>query len=198
MDSNPIQQFSDWFEEAKECRGIELPEAMCLATVDEAGHPNSRMVLLKGFNETGFIFYTHLESPKAKSLERHPFASLTFYWEKLHKQVRILGEVQPVSSTEADDYFKTRPRLSQIAAWTSKQSSELDSRETLDKQFDTFFKQYKGKDVPRPSFWSGFRVVPQEMEFWEERPNRLHDRFLYTLEGEGDLPKRWAMKRLYP
>ncbi len=190
---NPLEQFAVWFQEAKNNPEIKLPDAMCLSTVDEKGFPDARMVLLKGFDESGFVFYTNFNSPKAKSLLRVPQAALTFYWEKLKRQVRIRGTTKKVSEIEADAYFKTRPRDSQIGAWASDQSATLDSRATLEKKFQEFSKKFEGAEVPRPKHWGGFRLVPSQIEFWTECPNRLHDRFLYIRS-----PKGWAMQRLAP
>ncbi len=151
------------------------------------------MMLLKGFDADGFVFFTNLNSAKARSLKRTPQAALNFYWEKLRRQVRVQGTVQAVSDTEADAYFKTRPRGSQIAAWASEQSRPLTSREFLEKRVKELEKKFEGKEVPRPTFWSGFRLVPARMEFWIERPSRLHDRFLYTRQGDD-----WTITRLSP
>ncbi len=193
LDKNPIKQFSLWFDEAKARPEIQLPEAMCLSTVSPSGDPEGRMLLLKGYDEGGFVFYTNFDSPKAKALAKSPKAALTVYWEDLHRQIRISGKVQRVSDAEADAYFASRPRLSQIAAWVSRQSEPIESREALEKEFAAVEKKYEGKEVPRPSFWGGYRLIPDRIEFWKERPNRLHDRFLYTRRGD-----RWDMKLLYP
>lgn len=190
---NPLEQFALWFQEAKNNPEIKLPDAMCLSTVDEKGFPDARMVLLKGFDESGFVFYTNFNSPKAKSLLRVPQAALTFYWEKLKRQVRIRGTTQKVVDAEADTYFKTRPRDSQIGAWASDQSALLDSRETLEKKFQEFSKKFEGVEIPRPKHWGGFRLLPSAIEFWTEFPNRLHDRILYTRSSKG-----WSVQRLYP
>ena len=191
--NNPIQQFSQWLEEAKNHPQIELANATCLSTVNEDGFPESRMMLLKGVDADGFVFYTNLNSVKGHSLKRTPKAALNFYWEKLRKQVRIQGTVKPVSDAEANAYFKTRPRGSQIAAWASDQSRSLESREFLEKRVVEFDKKFEGKEVPRPPFWNGFRLVPMKIEFWQEQPSRLHDRLLYTRQGES-----WSVTRLYP
>lgn len=192
MDKDPVIQFRLWFDEAA-ASGIALPEAACLSTVSRNGEPEGRMILLKGADEYGFVFYTNLNSPKSQSLLAHPRASLTFYWEKLRRQVRLSGAVGKVTDAEADAYFHSRPRDSQIGAWASEQSTALDARATLEKRFEEFSRKYDGKDIPRPSHWSGYRIAPEKIEFWIERPNRLHDRFLYELkDGE------WAVTRLYP
>jgi pyridoxamine 5'-phosphate oxidase len=192
LESNPLLQFRLWFEEAARS-GLALPEACCLSTVSPEGSPEGRMILLKGADDAGFVFYTNLESPKARALEACRRAALTFYWETLRRQVRVEGRSEKVTDTEADVYFRTRPRESQIGAWASLQSEPLDSRVTLENRFEEFSKKYEGRDVPRPPHWSGYRIVPDAIEFWVERPNRLHDRFLYTRKGGA-----WAMARLYP
>ncbi len=170
-----------------------LPEACCLSTVSPEGLPEGRMILLKGADESGFVFYTNLESPKARSLAAHPHAALTFYWQPFRRQVRVLGRVEKVTEDEADAYFHTRPRESRLGAWASLQSEPLDSRETLERRFGEFSKKYEGREVPRPPHWSGYRIVPDEIEFWIERPMRLHDRFLYARSDAG-----WKITRLYP
>jgi len=189
---DPIRQFTLWFEEAK-AAGAPLPEAFCLSTVSPTGLPEGRMLLLKGVEEAGFVFYTNLNSPKAVSMGKKPKAALTFYWEKLRKQVRVVGSVVPVSESEADAYFHSRPRDSQIGAWASFQSEPLESRQTLEKRFEDFSKRYENREIPRPEHWSGYRLKPDTVEFWVEQPNRLHDRFLYE-EKNGT----WKITRLNP
>lgn len=194
MDKNPIKQFALWFEGAKGRSEIQLPEAMCLSTVSPDGEPEGRMVLLKGYDESGgFVFYTNFDSPKSRALAQNPKAALTVYWEALRRQVRISGTVERVSDAEADDYFASRPRLSQIAAWASCQSAPLESREALEKEFAAVEKRFEDKPVPRPPFWGGYRLIPSRIEFWQERPNRLHDRHLYIRRGD-----RWEMMLLCP
>lgn len=190
---NPIRLFDRWFRQAKKIRGLMLPEAMCVSTVGLKGDPEGRVILLKGYNARGFVFYTNLRSPKSSALKRRPVASLTFYWEGLRRQVRITGRVQPVSTREADDYFRTRPRGSQIAAWASNQSRPIQNRNELLDRVTHFKKIFAGKEVPRPDFWSGWRVVPSRMEFWQEQPSRLHDRFLYVKRKNS-----WKITRLAP
>jgi pyridoxamine 5'-phosphate oxidase len=192
LGKDPIKQFKLWLNEAS-ASGIPLPEAVCLSTVSPKGRPEGRMVLLKGANRRGFVFYTNLKSAKAASLKKRPYASLTFYWEKFRRQVRVEGKVEAVSSADADAYFRSRPRESQLGAWASDQSAPLDSRETLEKRYEAFEEKYEGRGVPRPPFWSGYRIVPDQIEFWIERPRRLHDRFRYTRRGLG-----WKIIRLYP
>jgi pyridoxamine 5'-phosphate oxidase len=192
LDKDPVKQFQLWFDEAS-ASGVPLPEAACLSTVSREGEPEGRMILLKEADERGFVFYTNFNSPKARSLQAHPLAALTFYWEKLRRQVRLVGKTEKVSDAEADAYFDSRPRESQLGAWASFQSEILDARETLEKRFEELSRKYEGKDIPRPAHWSGYRIVPAKIEFWIERPNRLHDRFLYELKG-----KEWVVTRLNP
>jgi pyridoxamine 5'-phosphate oxidase len=161
--------------------------------LDTDGYPDGRMVLLKEFDERGFVFYTNLRSIKGKALAKTPKAALTFYWEPLKKQVRIQGRTEIVSDAEADAYWKTRPRLSQIGAWASRQSEPLSSRAFLIKEVARLTLQFGLKPVPRPPYWTGIRVIPQRIEFWEAFANRLHDRLLYTRQG-----RSWRVQRLYP
>jgi len=191
---DPVEQFGDWFCEAREVSGLDLPDATCLSTVDEDGYPDGRMVLLKGFDERGFVFYTNLTSAKARALRRTPRAALTLYWEPLRRQVRVQGEVTPVDDAEADAYFATRPRGSRIGAWASDQSSPLEDADELERRFREARERFEGSDdIPRPPFWSGFRIEPRAVEFWQEGPDRLHDRFRYRRSGEG-----WTVTRLFP
>jgi pyridoxamine 5'-phosphate oxidase len=168
---------------------------MTLATVDRNGLPNARMVLLKGFDERGFVFYTNGDSIKGHELADAPKAALTFYWKSLQRQVRLRGSVQAVSSEEADAYFATRSRMAQIGAWASKQSAALESRLAFEKAIARFTAKFAIGTVPRPSYWSGYRVVPSEIEFWQERPFRLHDRISFT-RASSNAP--WTKTRLYP
>ena len=193
LQPDPVRQFDLWFQEAKKRSEIQLPEAACLSTVAPGGEPDGRMVLLKGYDKNGFVFYTNLDSPKAKALHQNPKAALTFYWEDFRRQIRISGMVESQSEKEADTYFASRPRLSQIAAWTSRQSAPLASRQILEKEFTDMEKKFEGQNIPRPPFWGGYRLIPDKIEFWEEKPNRLHDRILYTKKKEA-----WEMVRLYP
>jgi pyridoxamine 5'-phosphate oxidase len=187
----PLALFSRWFSEASNSE--ELAEAMTLATTASDGTPAARMVLLKGFDARGFVFYTNLESRKSIELTGNPKAALCFLWKSLRRQVRIEGTVLPVAPAEADAYFASRPRDSQIGAWASDQSRELESREALERRVDLFAHRFGAGAVPRPAFWSGFRIVPQRIEFWQERPFRLHDRWLYIRDGEA-----WRRQRLFP
>jgi pyridoxamine 5'-phosphate oxidase len=189
---DPIARFAKIFEQAKKIITPE-PAAVTLATAGADGKPSARIVLLKGFDERGFVFYTNLESKKGKELKANPYAALCFYFPPLYQQVRVEGRVEQVSDAEADAYFATRPRGSQIGAWASKQSAPLASREQLEAEFKAFEEKFAGREVRRPPFWSGFRLIPERMEFWESRENRLHDRTLYSRpNGE------WEIEKLYP
>ena len=188
---NPIQLFKKMFAKV-EGRDIPLPTAMSVATVSEDGRPSVRMMLLKGVDERGFIFYTNLESRKARELLKNPFASLCFWWP-LHEQVRIEGKVEKVSDEEADAYFATRPRGSQLGAWASEQSKHLSSRNELIAKLEKFKKKFAGMKVPRPPFWSGYLLRPERIEFWKGRADRLHDRTLYIRDGSS-----WKTEYLYP
>ena len=192
LSQDPIARFAELFEEAKRAVPVD-PNAMVVATVGPDGRPSARVVLLKGFDERGFVFYTNLESRKGKELRGQPFAALCFHWKPLEKQVRIEGRVQPVEAAEADAYFASRPRGSQIGAWASEQSEVLDSREELEQRVEELERRYAGSSVPRPPFWSGYRVVPDRIEFWTNRPSRLHERDLYLYDGY-----RWRLVHLNP
>jgi pyridoxamine 5'-phosphate oxidase len=189
---DPIAMFAELFEQAKKS-GLEEPEAMVLSTVDQNGRPSSRYVLLKELDAHGFVFYTNLESRKARALAAHPYAALCFYWPPLDKQVRVEGDVERVSDADADAYFATRPRESQLGAWASKQSAALDARATLERQLDDVRARFEGQPVTRPPFWSGFRVVPSAIEFWTRHAARLHDRARFTRNDGG-----WSRTLLYP
>jgi pyridoxamine 5'-phosphate oxidase len=191
-DADPIALFATWFEEAKAAE-INDPNAMALATSDEAGLPDVRMVLLKDFSADGFTFYTNLQSAKGQELSANPQAALLFHWKSLRRQVRVRGPVIQVSDAEADAYFATRARGSQIGAWASDQSRPLESRMALEKRIAAVGLKYGVTTPPRPPHWSGFRVIPQHMEFWRDRPFRLHERLVFDRAGEG-----WATGRLYP
>ena len=190
----PLRLFADWFAEAKRAEPVN-PEAMALATVDADGLPNGRMVLLKDFDERGFVFYTNLGSVKGRELTGAPKAALTFYWKSLQRQVRARGRVEAVSAAEADAYFATRSRMAQIGAWASKQSTPLESRMAFEKAVAIHTAKFAVGPVPRPPHWSGYRVDPQEIEFWQERPFRLHDRVAFT-RASPNAP--WTKTRLYP
>jgi pyridoxamine 5'-phosphate oxidase len=190
----PLRLFAAWFEEAKRAEASDAT-AMTVATVDADGLPNARMVLLKGFDERGFVFYTNTESRKGRELAGNAKAALVFHWPTLNRQVRLRGPVGPVDSREADTYFASRPRLAQIGAWASKQSALLESRLAFEKAIAVAMAKYAVGTVPRPPFWQGYRVMPLSMEFWHDRPYRLHDRVEFRRAG-GDKP--WTKTRLYP
>jgi pyridoxamine 5'-phosphate oxidase len=190
----PLALFAQWFEEAKRSEPAD-PNAMALATVDADGLPNVRMVLLKGVDERGFVFYTNFESRKGRELIAHPKAALSFHWKSLSRAVRVRGPVERVTDAEADAYFATRPRGAQIGAWASKQSSPLESRLAFEKAIALTTARYPIGAIPRPPHWSGFRVLPLAMEFWHDRPFRLHDRVQYRRDALG---QPWSKTRLYP
>jgi pyridoxamine 5'-phosphate oxidase len=192
MISDPIARFGELLERARQT-DIPEPTAMALATADGEGRPAVRMVLLKGFDPAGFVFFTNLESRKAVDLAANPQAALCFHWQPLEMQVRVEGRVTPVSVEEADAYFASRPRGSQIGAWASQQSRPLAAREELEERILDTEARYAGLAVPRPPFWSGFRVAPDRIEFWSGRPSRLHDREVYHAAEGG-----WRVERLYP
>lgn len=189
---DPIDLFSEWFDAARES-GILLPEAMTLATATAEGAPSARMVLLKDFSDRGFDFYTNFGSRKAKELDENPKAALLAYWPILERQVRIEGTVERVPSEEADAYFRTRDRGSQLGAWASKQSENLDTTDELRERFKRYDAEFQGSEVPLPPFWGGYRVKPERIEFWQGRLNRLHDRLVFCRTQSG-----WAPTRLYP
>lgn len=192
--AEPFALFAAWMEEARRSEPND-PNAMALATADAGGFPDVRMVLLKGFDQAGFVFFTNLESAKARELRENPKAALAFHWKSLRRQVRIRGAVAPVSEADADAYFATRPRLAQIGAWASKQSSPLESRLAFEMAVARVTAKYPLGTIPRPPFWSGFCVTPLAMEFWHDRPFRLHDRIAFT---RGDVREPWTKTRLYP
>jgi pyridoxamine 5'-phosphate oxidase len=190
---DPFSQFEKWFQDSLD-RGIPAPEACCLATFDPVmGYPEGRMVLLKAFDNRGYVFFTNQNSAKGKALAAYPKAALTFYWESLHRQVRIMGDIEEVTPAESDAYFATRPRGSQLGAWVSRQSQPVKNRAVFEAKLKKYRLKYQGKPIPRPPQWKGYRVLPRKVEFWQERPNRLHDRFVYLLTPEG-----WKIQRLYP
>jgi pyridoxamine 5'-phosphate oxidase len=190
----PLRLFQSWLAEATRTEPND-PNAMALATVGVDGMPNVRMVLLKDFDERGFVFYTNLDSQKGQELGAHAAAGLVFHWKSLRRQVRIRGSVESVTAAEADAYFATRPRLAQIGAWASKQSSPLESRMAFEKAVALYTAKYAIGTIPRPPNWSGYRVIPLAIEFWHDRPYRLHDRIAFHRDAPG-LP--WNKTRLYP
>jgi pyridoxamine 5'-phosphate oxidase len=190
----PFRLFAAWLEQATATEPRD-PTAMTLATVDADGMPNARMVLLKGADERGFVFYTNLGSQKGQELDARPKAALVFHWKSVNKQVRVRGPVERVTDEEADAYFATRPKQAQIGAWASKQSTPLESRLAFEKAVALTAAKYALGAVPRPPFWSGFRIVPLQIEFWQDRPFRLHDRIVFKRDAVGGA---WSKTRLYP
>jgi pyridoxamine 5'-phosphate oxidase len=192
MRDDPIAWCAEWFAEATTAEPIN-PTAMSVATVDVRGNPAVRMVLMRGFDKNGVVFYTNTESAKGDDFARHPYAALCFYWKSLGRQLRITGNVEFVTEQEADEYFASRPDDSQIGAWASQQSRVLHSREHLIAEVERFTRQYATTPVPRPPYWSGYRVKPDRIEFWEERPHRLHQRTVFAREEN-----KWAISELFP
>jgi pyridoxamine 5'-phosphate oxidase len=193
VDANPIDLFRRWFEDAI-VSGSRLPDAMTLATATKDGKPSARMVLLKGVDERGFVFYTNYLSQKARDLDDNPRAALVLYWVQLDRQVRVEGEVERISSAESDDYFETRPRESQIGALASPQSEVIESREVLETRYAELDDFYRDRSVKRPANWGGYRLKPERIEFWQNRSGRLHDRILYERQPDHS----WTIKRLAP
>ena len=190
--SNPFEQFSLWMDQALEAEIVD-PTAMSVATVDTQGKPWQRMVLLKGFDERGFVFYTNLGSRKVADIMSNPQVSLQFPWLQLDRQVIVGGKAEPLSDNENSDYFKSRPISSQLAAWASEQSSPIASREVLEAQFNAVQQRFESGEIPLPEFWGGYRIVPREFEFWQGGENRLHDRFSFQRDGDS-----WIISRLSP
>ena len=190
--AEPLRLFGEWFAEAKASEPND-PDAMALATVDAAGLPDVRMVLLKGFDERGFTFYTHIDSAKGREMAANPKAAVVFHWKSLRRQIRVRGTVSAVTDAEADAYFASRAKQAQIGAWASKQSKPLESRFAFETEIAKYAARYAVGTVPRPPGWHGYRITPVEIEFWHERPFRLHDRIVFTREGDG-----WVKTRLYP
>lgn len=190
--TDPFELFQAWFKEAE---GTEVndPNAFALATVSPEGRPSVRVLLLKGLDDRGFVFYTNTQSRKGQHLDATGVAAMNFHWKSLRRQVRVEGPVERVTDAEADAYFASRPRGSQIGAWASQQSRPLDSRATLEQRIAALAAEHEGRDVPRPPHWTGYRLVPDYLEFWQDREFRLHDRITFTRDGAG-----WATARLYP
>lgn len=193
LDSNPFKQFQKWFDDALKADPI-YANAMTLATATKDGRPSARMMLLKDFDENGFVFYTNCESHKGDHLTQNPRAAIVFWWSQLERQVRIEGNIEKVSDEEADAYFNSRPRGSQLGAWASEQSRVISSREVLDRRMQELEAKYRNQVIPRPPYWMGYRLVPVSIEFWQGRPNRLHDRLRYRLVEDG----AWIIERLAP
>ena len=190
--TDPVQLFGRWFAAARD-EGIDLPEAVALATATPEGRPSVRMVLLKGFDPSGFTFFTNYESRKAGELDANPHAALCFHWKELDRQVRVTGSVTRVSTEESREYFDTRPVGSKIGAWASQQSRPLASREVLEARVVESTERFEEASIPLPPFWGGYRLVPDRIEFWQGRQDRLHDRIAFDRDGDG-----WTAVRLYP
>lgn len=190
--ADAMQQFEFWWNEAVNSN-IDEVNSMTLATADKNGLPSARIVLLKGYNNEGFIFFTNYESHKGKQLEENPFASLVFFWKELERQVRITGHVKKISEEDSDVYFNSRPQMSKIGAWASPQSTVIADRSVIEHQFETLSEKFGEHPVGRPPHWGGYVVVPTVIEFWQGRPSRLHDRILYTKQNEN-----WKIERLAP
>lgn len=193
VDPDPLKQFRSWLDEAV-AAGLPQPLGMALATATAEGRVSNRMVLLRGFDERGFVFYTNYESRKAQELDENPQAALVFYWAELDRQVRIEGKVERISAEESDAYFRSRPWGSRLGAWASPQSQIIAGRDVLERQMDELAARYQDSDIPRPPHWGGYRLTPSSIEFWQGQPNRLHDRLRYgRLDG-----KAWSLERLAP
>ena len=190
--SNPLKLFQIWFEEA-EAKEPDVPNAMSLSTVNANGRVSSRMVLLKGYDQRGFVFYTNIGSRKGRDIVENRSVALLFHWKSLKRQVRVTGPAEEVDAEEANTYFASRSRGSQVGAWASRQSGNLQSRYLLEEAIHEFEKKFADRAIPRPPFWTGYRVIPHEIEFWEEGDFRLHNRILYSLEASG-----WSKSLLYP
>ena len=193
LEPSPIEQFKKWFIQSVDAN-LPEPTAMTLATATKTGKPSARIVLLKKFDEQGFVFFSNYNSRKGRDLFDNPFAALVFHWIGLERQVRIIGSVSKVSRAESGEYFRTRPIGSQLAAWASKQSEVISSRKALEKRVDELIIEYQKEAVPLPPNWGGYRVAPTEIEFWQGRPSRLHDRLRYSLKKN----KTWKIERLSP
>ena len=189
---NPMEQYANWFEEAVNAQLLD-PYAMSISTVDYNGQPSTRIVYMRGIKDDGFVFYTNYNSSKGKDLGENKLVSLNFFWGEIERQIRIEGEVKKVSEEDSDTYFAQRPRESQIGAWASNQSEDISDRSELEEKVAHFTDKFKGEDVPRPNHWGGFIVNPTKIEFWQGRPSRLHDRIVYTKDGND-----WKQSRLSP
>ncbi len=192
VNTNPVLQFEKWFKEAVEAK-VNEPNAMTVATATADGKPSARILLLRNFDENGFVFYTNYTSRKGEEILKNPYASLLFFWPELERQVRIEGKLTKQSAEESDKYFQTRPRASKLGAWTSEQSRVIANRQALDDEYEKISQKYPGENVPRPIYWGGYILEPTSIEFWQGRPSRLHDRLLYTKEKGS-----WKIERLAP
>lgn len=192
VETHPIAQFTKWWQEAINSE-IDEVNAMTLATVTADNKPNARIVLLKGYNENGFVFYTNYNSKKGKEIERNPFACLVFFWKELQRQIRIEGEIEKVSDEENNEYFESRPQGSKMGAWASPQSTVIQNRAIIEESFINCEKRFSDGNIPRPSHWGGYVVKPIQIEFWQGRSNRLHDRIRYSLKND-----EWIIERLAP
>jgi pyridoxamine 5'-phosphate oxidase len=193
LDSDPIRQFGLWFDDAASASLLE-PNAMTLATATRDGRPSARMVLLRGYDERGFVFYTNYEGRKGRELADNPYAALVLFWVELERQIRIEGRVERVSAEQSDAYFHSRPDGSQLSALASHQSEVLPGRQVLEERMRELEERYQGQEIPRPDYWGGYRVAPEIIEFWQGRPSRLHDRLRYRKDDEGG----WVIERLSP
>lgn len=193
LDADPIVQFTRWFEQAL-AAAVPEPNAMTVATATRDAVPSARIVLLKGFDARGFVFYTNYEGQKGRELAENPVAALVFHWVELHRQVCISGAVEKVTAEESDAYFRSRPRGSRLGAWASRQSSVLRGRDELEARLTALIEEYGEGDIPLPPYWGGYRVIPASVEFWQGRPSRLHDRLRYTRQPDGS----WRIERLSP
>lgn len=194
LDPDPFKQFRFWYEEAMRSE-LKYPDAVTLSTSTPGGRVSSRIVLYKGIDSNGLRFYTNSGSRKGKELDLNPSASLCFWWEPLERQIRICGKVEMMSIEESDEYFQSRPRGSKLSAWASSQSQVIQSRTILENEYSKYEKKFEGMEIPRPVYWRGYRVIPEEFEFWQGRPNRLHDRLRYT---QGNEKHPWLIERLQP
>ena len=194
IDRDPFQQFTIWYDDAV-AAGLPEPEAMTLSTATSEGRPSARIVLLRGYDERGFCFFSNYSSQKGKELAANTYAAVKFHWVELERQVRIAGRVEKVTAAESDVYFQSRPSQSRIGAWSSPQSNVIPSRDALEQFFDDYQERYSDVTaIPRPEHWGGYRVIPERIEFWQGRPNRLHDRLCFTRIDQG----RWTLQRLAP
>ncbi len=192
LNADPVIQFEYWFDEAVQAN-VPEPHAFTISTVDTMGKPSGRIVLLRNATKDGFTFFTNYNSRKGQDMEANPHVCATFFWQQVQRQVRVEGTIEKLTAAESDEYFASRPRESQIGAWASNQSEVLESREALEERTSQITMQYEGQTVPRPPHWGGYRIKPTEIEFWQGRASRLHDRFLYILENEN-----WKINRLNP